>query len=157
MNTLLKKLKAIIKKKYPSKSLLTLAGFILLLCFSWFYLHQSRINEEQEYVHSILQDRFQTLISDFIENKHPEVNKIIFHKVWTKNMPNPNQVKIFFSYSLFTEGKTGGDSLIEGEAILERSPDQEEFWIVKDFQTRDSEINFSEPLIIKAGLLSEDQ
>ena len=153
---ILKNLKDTLKKDLPFKSLFTVAGFILLLSLSWFYLYQSHINEEEQ-IHSHLQDRFQTLVSDFVADKHPEVYKIIFHKIWTKSIPDLNQIKVFFSYSLFTEGEMGGSTLIEGEAILEKSLEQEELWTVTDFQTKDSEINFSEPLVIKAGFLSEDQ
>ena len=151
-----KDIKNIIKRDISFKPLLTVAGFILLPSLSWFYLYQSHINEEEQ-IHSHLQDRFQTLVSDFVADKHPEVYKIIFHKIWTKSIPDSSQIKVFFSYSLFTEGETGGSTLIEGEAILEKSPEQEELWTVTDFQTKDSEINFSEPLVIRAGFLSEDQ
>lgn len=151
-----KKLKDRSKKNRLSSSLFTVVGFILVLYLSWFYFSPSHLSEEER-IHGFLQDRFQTLISDVVANKHPEIDEIIFHKVWTKNISDSGQIKIFFSYSLITQGSAGGSVLIEGEATLEKSLKKKELWIVKDFQITDSLIDFSEPLVIKAVSLSEDQ
>lgn len=134
------------------RSLFTLAGFIFILGLSWFYLSRSFQDTEKEYLHGLLQNRFQTLISDSVTKKHPEVAEIIFHKIWTKNTPNPDQIQIFFSYSLRTTGDAVGDLVIEGEAMLRRSPKKERLWVVQDFQIMDSFLDFSEPLLIKADL-----
>ena len=148
---LLKNLKNSLKKKFPSNSVFVVTGFILILCLSWFYLSQPSWNNEEEQIHSFLQHRFQTLVSDLVSRKHPEVNKITFHKVWTKNADEPHKIKIFFSYSLFTKGKSGGDTLIEGTALLKKSSEKEGLWIVQDFQVTDSFLDFSEPLVIRAS------
>ncbi len=145
------KLKDKIKKKLSLAPLLTLAGFVLFLGISWFYISQPSI-EEEEQMHGLLQDKFQTLISNFVANKHPEVNQIVFHKVWTKNTSDPNQIEIFFNYSLFTEGPEGGELFIIGESILEKSQEQEDLWTVQNFKVTDSSVGFSEPLIIKGSL-----
>lgn len=151
-----KKIKNKIKKNLLVSSLLTSAGFILLLYLSWSYLSQPHLTEEEQ-IHGFLQDRFQTLISDFVADKHPEINEIIFHKVWTKNTSDSNRIKIFFSYSLSMQGATGGSTLIEGESVLEKSPEQRGLWVAKNFQVTDSLTDFSEPLVIKASSLPENQ
>ena len=147
-----KRLKDDKARKTFFRSIFTLAGFIFILCFSWFYLSQSFWDTEEEYIHGLLQNRFQTLISDFVVKKHPEVVEITFHKVWTKGTSDPDRIQIFFTYSLQTIGDAGGDLIIGGEAVLKKSPKEEKLWIVQDFQVMDSLLNFSEPLLIKADL-----
>lgn len=157
LNTdIFKRLKDKSKKNLLLSSLLTVIGFILILYLSWFYLSQPDLSEEER-VHGFLQDRFQTLISDVVAKKHPEIDEIVFHKVWTQKTSDLSQIKIFFSYSLNTEGAAGGSVLIDGEAILEKSLKQEGLWLVKGFQIKDSSIDFSEPLVIKAVSAPEDQ
>ena len=146
----LRNLKNKIVKHWPSSSFFTLTGFIIILCLSWFYLSPPPWSNEEERVHSFLQNQFQTLVSDFVAEKHPEVDNITFHKVWTKNTSDPHQVKIFFNYSLWTKGESGGELLIEGEALLTKSDEEAELWIVQEFQVTDSIVDFSEPLLIKA-------
>ena len=138
-----------LKDKIFSGPVLTLAGFIFVLCVSWFYLSPSYEENENEKLHGFLQNQFQNLISDFVAEKHPEVDKITFHKIWTKNSPEPHKVKIFFSYSLFDKGESGGNLLIKGEAVLKRSTEQK-LWLVQDFKVKDSFLEFAEPLLIKA-------
>ena len=123
--TVFKNFKNRIRRNLPSSSFFTVAGFILILCLSWFYISQSPWDEEEQ-IHAYLQDQFQTLVSDFIAKKHPKIDEIIFHKIWTKSTPDPHRIKIFFNYSLFTKGESGGELLIKGEAILEKSQEQEE-------------------------------
>ena len=132
-----------------SGPLLSLAGFILLLYISWIYFGQTPRTGEEEKLHSLLQDRFQTLISDRIADRHPEVTEIIFHKVWTQKI-NQQEIKIFFNYSLQTKGETRGETVIEGEALMESSIHQKGLWIIRDFQVNNSTVNFSDPLVIKA-------
>lgn len=148
----LKSLKNKIKKQLSQGFFWTLLGFILVLLVSWFYLSPPSGNTEEERTHSFLQNNFQTLISDLVANKHPEVNKITFHKIWTKKTSDLHEIKIFFSYSLWMEGSPGGELLIDGEALLKNSDDEGELWIVQDFQVTNSFMDFSEPLIIKAKL-----
>lgn len=143
-----KNLRNKINKRLASSSFWTLVGFIFILSVSWFYLSPPSWNNEEEQVHSFLQNRFQTLVSDFIAQKRPEVDKITFHKIWTKKTPDPQAIQIFFSYSLWTTGEAGGDLLIEGEALLQEA--DEGLWLVQDFQVTDSFVDFSEPLLIKA-------
>ena len=150
----LKNVKQKVSESFSLASFLTLAGFIFILYFSWSHLQSSR-NEEEE-LHGFLQDKFQTLVSDFIIKKHPEVDEITFHKVWTKSTSDPNRIKIFFSYSLVTKGEAGGDLLIEGESLLEKSFEVGELWIVKKFQIKDSLLEFSEPLVIRSDLNKEN-
>lgn len=142
-------LKKKINKKIPVGPIATFIGFVFILCLSWFYLTPSLLNEKER-VHSYLQDEFQVLVSDWVAKKHPEVNKITFHKVWTKETPQPDQIKIYFHYSLFTKGDAGGELLIKGESLLEKSPTQETLWIAKNFQVTNSLVEFSEPMLIKS-------
>ena len=146
-------LKNRLKKKFLLNPVFTVVGFILILCLSWFYLSQPSWNNEEEQIHSFLQHQFQTLVSDLVSRKHSEVDKITFHKVWTKTTDEPHKIKIFFSYSLRTKGKFGGDTLIEGTALLEKSFEKEGLWMVQDFQVTDHFLDFSEPLVIRASPL----
>ena len=149
-------LKKIISLKVSFGYLLTLVGFIFMLYMSWFFLSQRRLNEE-EYLHGLLQERFQSLVSNLAINEHPEIDEIIFHKVWTKKLDDPHKVKILFRYSLLLTGDKGGNSEIEGDAILERSPEREDTWIVNNFQVTDNLLGFSEPLVIKADNPTKNQ
>ncbi len=146
-----KKIKTMAKKSIAVLPLFTLAGFIFILFLSWLYLSQSLRNNDETAIHGILQNRFQTLITDFVAKRHPEVTQIIFHKLWTKSESDPSEVQIFFSYSLRTGGEAGGDLLVEGKALLKKSSEKKRLWIVQDFQITDNVVNFSEPFLIKAG------
>lgn len=95
-----------------------------------------------------MQIEFQNLISNFIEKKYPEITSIKFHKVWTKKTDQADEIKIFFSYSLTTEGESRGETLLEGSALLKEI--QNQVWQVQNFQIKNTEIEFSDPLLIKA-------
>ena len=137
------------KNKFFSRPALTALGFICLLIFTWFYLSKPSFQiQEEEKTHSFLQTEFQSLLSNFIEKKHPEVTKIKFHRVWTKKTSQPREIKIFFTYSLTTTGDTGGESLLEGSALLKET--QSQVWQIQDFRVKNTEIEFSDPLIIQA-------
>ena len=138
-----------LKKKFSS-STLTVIGFIILLAVTWFYLSKPSFKTQQaEKNHSLLQLEFQNLLSAFIEKKHPEVIEISFHKVWTKTTSDPSEVDIFFSYSLKTEGTTGGSTSLKGSALLKKI--QNEVWQVHNFKVENTELKFSTPLLIKAN------
>ena len=144
-----------IKQKFSLSAFFTLTSFIFILVLSWFYLSQSH-KQEEEQLHSLLQIKFQNLISDYVAKKHPEVDEIIFHKIWTKSTSDPNQIKFFFHYSLLSTGQSGGDLLIKGESLLEKSAGEKELWIAKDFKVMDSFLTFSEPLVIRAGSINNN-
>ena len=147
--TLFKRFIQKINKKIPFSLIGTSVGFVLVLVFSWIYFVGSLSNDEEQ-LHSLLQEEFQVLVSDFVATKHPDVNEIVFHRVWTKNTSQPNQIKIFFHYSLLTTGPSGGELLIKGESLLEKSMEQKALWIAKNFKVTNSVVEFSEPLLIKA-------
>ena len=133
-----------------SQSVLTVAGFVLVLVFTWFYLSKPSFQiQEEEKVHSFLQTEFQNLLSRFIEKKHPEVTAISFHKVWTKKTAQPTEIKIFFSYSLTTEGSAGGKASLTGSALLKEI--QNKTWQIQNFKAENKVIEFSDPLLIKAS------
>ena len=148
----LKNLKSLIKR--PAGSFLSLLAFVLILFFSWFYLSQPDKNTQEEELHGFLQNEFQNLISDQVAKNHPEVEKIVFHKIWTEKSSNPKSIKIFFNYSLQSKGDSGGKLNIDGTALLVKTvvkaDGQEELWTVKDFKVKDSSLDFSDPLLIKA-------
>ncbi len=133
-----------------SGSFWAIAGFLLLLCVSWLYLSRPSLDSEEEQAHSLLQNQFQTLLSDFVIKKHPEVTSITFHKVWTKGDTQSQEVEIFFNYSLKTEGPAGGELLAEGTALLKESAEKPGLWLVENFRVTDSFLSFSEPLLIRA-------
>ena len=139
-----------INKKFPLSLIATASGFLLVLLFSWIYFVGSLSNNEEQ-IHSRLQEEFQILVSNFVAKKHPEVKEIIFHRVWTKDTANPDQIKVFFHYSLMTTGPAGGELLLKGESLLEKSMEQNNFWIAKNFKVTNSAVEFSEPLLIKAS------
>jgi len=140
-----------IKRIFSAPSFWALTGFIFLLIISWFYLNQSFFDSEEEQTHSFLQSRFQNLVSDYVDKKYPEITEIIFHKVWTKKTTHPEEIEIFFSYSLLTKGQAGGDLLIDGKALLIQVSTN--FWKVQNFQVTESAVDFSEPMLIKAEKL----
>ena len=143
-------LKNRILKKISLKGIFALAGFILLLCFSWLYLSRPPVDDEEEQIHSQLQNQFQVLISDLAAKQRPSTDEIVFHKVWTKKSDDPHKIKIFFSYSLKTEGAAGGDLLIKGSADLEKSDEKPGTWLAQNFKITESALDFSQPLLIKA-------
>lgn len=135
-------------KKFVSALILSGLGFALAA--SWFYFYASQGVIDQE-THSLLQEKAQAVLSDYIEESRPEIRHIVFHKVWTKNTSRPDRVKIFFSYTLSTEEKAiAGDFFIESEAYLTRQPNSQD-WILSDFQAKNKFLEFSEPLLIKAS------
>lgn len=136
-------------KKFISFSVL--AGMIFLLITSWFYFYASK-NIISEKTHGLLQETAQKTLSNYISKTRPEIRHIVFHKVWTENTSNPNQIKIFFSYTFTTEEKeTGGEFSIESEAYLTRKNLRNNDWILSDFQVKENLLDFSEPLLIKAS------
>lgn len=136
--------------KEPILPFLTLIGFLAILGFTWFYFFksQNRLQKNEE-IHVWIQNEFQNLLSDLIEQKHPEISKIIFHKVWTKDTKNPTEIKIFFNYSLSTKGESGGTAHLAGSALLKQS--NKEQWKIYDFMIDKNLIDFSEPLVIQAN------
>lgn len=138
----------ILKQKFPINVVLTWSGLIFVLLLSWFYLSPSFESHEGEQVHGYLQTEFQSLVSNLVIKKHPEVEKIVFHSLSTKNEEDSGDIKIFFTYSLWTKGDARSELVLEGEALLQK--EDENFWLVQDFQVTDSFLKFSEPLLIKA-------
>ena len=150
-------LKNKIKKKLSLKAIFVLTSFVLLLCFSWLFLFQPSVNDREEQLHSLLQNQFQTLISDLAVKQRPATDEIIFHKVWTKKSDDPHKIKIFFSYSLKTKGEAGGNLLIKGSADMEKSIEKPGLWLAQNFKITESALDFSKPLLIKAPALQKDQ
>ena len=137
------------KKKLFSPAVFTVVIFSFLLLVTWFYLSKPSFQiQEEEKTHSFLQLEFQNLLSDFIERQYPDITEINFQKVWTTKTARADEIKIFFSYSLVTEGETGGEAVLSGSALLKNIQDQ--VWQVQDFKAKNTEIQFSEPLLIKA-------
>ena len=136
-------------------SAIIVAGLIFALTASWFYFYAGQGVIDQK-THSLLQERAQAVLSDYIEENRPEIRRIVFHKVWTKNTSRTDRVKIFFSYTLSTEEKNiAGDFFIESEAYLTKQSRDSEDWILSDFQAKDKILEFSEPLLIKASKQQE--
>ena len=129
-------------------SYISLAGLALLLIFSWIYLQQSS-EELSESVHSALQEKFQSVVSDYVEKNYPTINRITFHKTWTENTSDPNHIKVYFSYSLtIKDNKADSEMIMDGTANLNRTSKNR--WLLTDFKVTDSLVEFSKPLIIKA-------
>ena len=129
-------------------SYISLAGLALLLIFSWIYLEQSS-EELSESVHSALQEKFQSVVSDYVEKNYPTINQITFHKTWTENTSDPNHIKVYFSYSLtIKDNKADSEMIMDGTANLSRTSKNR--WLLTNFKVTDSLVEFSQPLIIKA-------
>ena len=115
-----------------------IGGLVLLLILSWLVL-QKRAEKLDEDFHALLQEKVQSVISNYVEENNPEVKSIRFHKVWTKETSDPGKMKIFFSYALEIEEKeSGGDLLVDAEAVLRNSEENKDRWILEDFQVKDS-------------------
>ena len=121
--------------------------FVGLLFLSWFYLSDFKINSEEEMRHSLLKSKFEEVLSELIEKKHPEVNHISFNKVWTKKTKNLSQVEVYFNYTLKLEDT---ESELEGSALLSLS--QENVWQIQNFQIEKNRLDFLEPIVIKADV-----
>ena len=143
-------------KKFTSIAVLT--GLLLFLAGTWFWLETSYFYAFQdEKTHSLLQEKAQLVLADYVEKARPEVQQIVFHKVWTENTVNPNKIKIFFSYTLVTdEADTGGEFSMESEAYLIRESVESSDWHLSGFQVKESLLDFSEPLLIKASDITEE-
>ena len=129
------------------KSSFALLFLIVLLIFSWLYLSDpNKMNRKTEQQHALLKSRFKEVLSELIEKKHPEVNNISFHKLWTKQTKDLSKVEIYFNYSLNSED---GENHLEGSALLSLS--ENEVWQIKDFQVQKIRLDFSEPILIKAN------
>ncbi|MCY4513350.1 MAG: hypothetical protein OXB86_06650 [Bdellovibrionales bacterium] len=130
-------------------SYIPLAGLALLLILSWIYLNQSPKGLD-ELAHSALQERFQSVVSDYVKKNYPSIHQITFHKTWTENTPDPNHIKIYFSYSLTIEDdKADSEMVMDGTAALNRKSGSNN-WLLTDFKVTDSLVEFSKPLVIKA-------
>ena len=130
---------------------LSLTVIILAAVFflSWLYLSDhKKTRKEEEKKHSLLKVKFQEALFDLVQKKHPEISKITFNRVWTKKTNNPLEVEIRFIYSLNLEGETGGDTELEGSAVL--SLVENNLWQIQNFQIEQNRLQFSDPLLIKA-------
>ena len=135
-----------LKQKFLSY--IPLAGLALLLIFSWIYLEQSS-EELSESVHSALQEKFQSVVSDYVKKNYATINHITFHKTWTENTSDPSHIKVYFSYSLtIKDNKADSEMIMDGTANLNRTSKNR--WLLTDFKVTDSLVEFSQPLVIKA-------
>ena len=135
-------------KKYSQYT--PLAIFVLLLAITWVYL-ESKKHSTNELVHALLQEKVQAAISDQAVKKNPNITRVVFHKIWTKETGNDNEVKVVFSYSLLEElSKQKSTLIVDGQALLNPSDEEENVWVLSNFQVTDSLLDFDEPMIIKA-------
>ena len=132
-----------------SASSLSFTGFLFLLFVSWFHIHQGK-QSSYEHTHQWLQEQFQNVISDYVENHYPSVREITFHKVYTKKTDEPSVIKIFFSYTLTTKDTTSSDLSLDGEALLTQKISSKD-WMLSQFKVTKSFLEFSEPFYIKAS------
>ena len=149
MNRLKKILKLWPLYKEKILPLLAVGGFLLLLVITGIYFSrsQNRLQNNEE-THALIQTEFQKLLSDWVEQKNPEISSITFHKVWTKAGKNPAEIPIFFNYSLVTKGESGGTANLTGSAVLKKLSKQQ--WQVQDFKINKNRIDFSQALVIQA-------
>ena len=126
-----------------SSALLVLILFYLCLSF---FLQVQRDTRERT---ARLKEQFQNLISDQAERQHG--GTVTFHQIQLKRDLASKNKKVVFSYSLSLAGESGGENLIEGSALLEKSHDERDLWLVRDFHIKDSLIRFEEPLVIPSG------
>ena len=126
-----------------------LAGLIFLLIFSWIHLYRTPKEAGPEELNT-LAEKFQTSLSDYVKKQRPEIRHITFHNTRTEPGDRPGEVKVFFSYSLTVEDKKAdSEMLMTGRAELNRK--RAGRWLLTNFQVTDSLVEFSKPLIIKAG------
>ena len=129
-------------------SYISLAGLALLLILSWIYLYQTPKGLDES-AHSALQEKFQSVVSDYVKKTYSSIYQITFHKTWTENTPDPNHIKVYFSYSLTVKDNTAESEMVmDGTAALNRQSGSNN-WLLTDFKVTDSLVEFSKPLIIK--------
>ena len=143
---------SLLKADLNLKPIFSLFIFIILLSLSWFYLSDLKINSEEELTHSLLQSKFQEVLSEFVKKNHSEINNISFNRVWTKKTKDPSQVEIYFNYSLNLED---GENELEGSALLYLS--QEKIWQITNFQVEKTSLEFSKAIVIKAELENSEE
>ena len=142
-------LKPVLSHKEQILAFFTLLAFLMILILTWVYFSKSQDRlQNNEKTHTWIQNEFQKLLSDWVEQKHPEISSITFHKVWTKDTKTPTDIKIFFNYSLVTKGESGGTADLTGSALLKRASEQQ--WEVQDFEINKNLIDFSQALVIQA-------
>ncbi|MBC6414926.1 MAG: hypothetical protein GDA46_00825 [Bdellovibrionales bacterium] len=138
------------------KFFLTVISFGILLILTWSYFpNKQKILNEKEEQHDLLKIEFQEVLSQFIKNKHPEVSQVIFDNVWTQTTNVPSEVEIYFTYSLVYKGDLEGETKLKGSALLIFV--ENNLWQIKQFQTEQSHIQFSDPLIIEKALPDSNQ
>ncbi len=138
----------------PAQIALALAGLLALMAVSWVALRPDR--DFNERLHAVLQDQTQLSLAAYVEKNHPDVSNIAFHKISTKETGRRGQIKVSFQYSLvYDEGEDSGEILIDGSALLTQSESDPSRWKLHDFQAANSAVEFSEPLVIKAGGFQE--
>ena len=126
-----------------------LAGLIFLLFFSWIHLYRTP-KELSPAELNTLAEKFQTTIADYVKKQRPEIRHITFHNTQTEPGDRQNKVKVSFSYSLTVEDKKAdSEMLMTGTADLNKKGGGR--WLLTNFQVTDSLVEFSKPLIIKAG------
>lgn len=130
---------------------LPLLVLLSLLAVTWIFF-ETRSNKSQEIIHSLLQEKVQSAISDYAIKSNPNITKIEFHKIWTKDMSADDEIEVFFTYSIVEEkDKQESTLLIEGEAVLNQSEADKNHWILNNFKVSNSLLDFSKPMLIKAS------
>lgn len=134
--------------KYPS-SLLGLIAFTAAMVWSWNVIHsESSVSFE---IHSGLQERMSSLITDTIKAKKPSATGVKIEQIWTELM-GKDKVKAHFTYSFKENGESGPlTTTIKGESILERKADDgsgKDNWTLSKFTTTNDTVVFEDGLVV---------
>lgn len=124
---------------------------LFLLSITWVYFERMKTHSDEE-LHALLQNRVQIAISEYVETHTKNISSIVFHKLWTKDLPHSDKVQVFFSYSLFDDNtSTQGEILIDGEAQLTPLSKDKNNWQLTNFTVNNSFVDFSEALVIRSS------
>ena len=137
---------------------LSLIVLLILVSWSWAYIHQTADIAEQ--THIDIQEDLTRFITNYISEQLPNSRNIRFEKMWTSRTKS-EQLKASFRYSFEDVDAEDGSARveIEGYALLNRkegeNPDLDT-WSFDELHILDNVIEFTEGLNITPGADTEE-
>lgn len=135
------------------KKIVSLVVFIAALAWTWNVIHSSQAVGFE--THSGIQVKLAELITQTLAAKKPHAKDLSITRLWTEAL-NDNKVRAVFAYK-FIDTSEEGESLeqvIEGEAVLYRSPSEDasiDGWTLQSVKTTNDIVVFTEGSTITPG------
>ncbi len=135
------------------KKIVSLVVFIAALAWTWNVIHSSQAVGFE--THSGIQVKLAELITQTLAAKKPHAKDLAITRLWTEAL-NDNKVRAVFAYK-FIDTSEEGESLeqvIEGEAVLYRSPSEDssvDGWTLQSVKTTNDIVIFTEGSTITPG------